>query len=194
MSTIVLCRHGRPAWDYRTPIPGRAYAQWRRGEDQAPLDPASRPSAELEQLVRAASCVITSTLRRSLESAAVLAPSRALVSDALFREAVVPTEFRSGMRLRPRVWGILSRSAWLCGWSEGAESFGVARERAARAAQLLTTRAATEDAIAVVGHGMLNILIARELRARGWRGPRIPSRRHWSFGVFRPLSQRHGAV
>jgi inner membrane protein len=30
VSAIVLSRHGRPAWDYRTPIPGRDFAGWRR--------------------------------------------------------------------------------------------------------------------------------------------------------------------
>ncbi|HEV2670660.1 MAG TPA: histidine phosphatase family protein [Gemmatimonadales bacterium] len=184
MTTIILSRHGKPAWDYRTPIPGRAFAGWRRGEDNAPLDPSSRPSTEVAQLVRTASCVVTSPLRRSLESAHLLAPSSVPVTDALFREAELPCGFRSGAQLRPDVWVVLARSAWFCGWSDGMESFAAARERASQAARLLTARAEAHDAIAVVGHGMMNIFIARALRARGWRGPRIPSPGHWSFGVY----------
>jgi len=184
VTTIVLSRHGKPDWDYRTPIPGRAFAEWRRGEDDAPLDPVSRPGSALEQMVRTASCVITSPLRRSLESARLLAPASVPFTDALFREADLPCGFRSAARLRPDVWAVLARSAWFCGWSDGMESFAAARKRASQAAQLLLTRAAAHDAIAVVGHGMMNVFIARELRAQGWRGPRIPSRRHWSFGVY----------
>jgi len=35
---IVLARHGRTAWDFRTPIPGHALGEWLRGEGEAPLD------------------------------------------------------------------------------------------------------------------------------------------------------------
>lgn len=186
MSTIILSRHGRPAWDYRTPIPGRAFAEWRRGEDGAPLDPSSQPGSELERVIRSASCIITSTLRRSLDSAHVLAPSATLVTDGVFREADLPSSFHSEIRLRPNVWAVLARSAWFWGWSDGMESFAATGGRALRAAQFLVATAQTHDSVAVVGHGMINVLIARHLRASGWHGPRIPSRRHWSFGVFRP--------
>jgi broad specificity phosphatase PhoE len=167
------------------PFRGAPFAEWRRGEDNAPLDPVSRPGSALVQLVRAASCVIASPLRRSLESARLLAPAGVPVTDALFREADLPCGFRSAARLRPDVWAVLARSAWFFGWADGMESFAATRVRAAGAAQLLTARAESHDTIAVVGHGMINIVIARELRAHGWRGPRVPSRRHWSFGLYR---------
>src|SRR5258705_10632892 len=66
---IILVRHGMPAWDFRTPISGREFAAWRQGEDAAPIDPSHRPSAALEGLVRDASFVAASTLRRALVSA-----------------------------------------------------------------------------------------------------------------------------
>jgi broad specificity phosphatase PhoE len=185
VSTIVLSRHGKPHCDYRTAIPGRAFADWRRNEENAPLDPLSRPGPELERLVRGASCVITSPLRRSLESARLLAASASLVTDARVREAELPSAFPSNVRLVPDVWAALARSAWFCGWSNGRESFTAARHRAREAARMLIARADAAGPVAVVGHGMMNILIARELRASGWHGPRIPSPWHWSFGVFR---------
>src|SRR5712691_620948 len=86
MMQIVLARHGKPAWDFRTPIPGHAFGDWRRGEDAAPLDTSQRPGAELEQLIRTASCLIASPLRRSLDSAHLLAPRAAPLIDARFRE------------------------------------------------------------------------------------------------------------
>ena len=181
---IILLRHGRPAWDFRTPIRGRDFGAWRRGEDDAPLDPGSRPDPALERLIRSAPCVFTSPLRRSRESAALLAPVVSPVVNAEFREADLPRDFRSGLRLRPALWGLLARSAWFCGWSREVESFGAARERARKAAGLLESRAVSDDVVALVGHGMMNILIARELRAAGWRGPRMPSRRHWGFAIY----------
>ena len=136
--------------------------------------------------MRSASFIITSTLRRSIDSAYILAPSTPFITDSLFREADLPSSFQSKIRLRPRVWGVLARSAWLCGWSDGGESFAAARDRAVRAAQALVAQTAAHDTLAVIGHGMMNLLIARQLRAGGWQGPRIPSLRHWSFGVYRP--------
>ena len=182
--TIVLARHGRPAWDFRTPICGRDFGAWRRGEDDAPLDPDSRPDAALAQLIGSARHVFTSPLRRSRESAALLAPGLAPVVGAEFREADLPCDFQSGLRLRPELWGVLARSRWFCGWSAGVDSVAVVRQRAAKAAVLLQERAAHNDVVVLVGHGMMNILIARELRGAGWRGPMVPSRRHWGFGVY----------
>jgi len=138
---IVLARHGRPAWDFRTPIPGHALAEWLRGEAEAPLDSARRPGVELERLSRAAQCLITSPLRRSRDSAQLLAPAPTPLIDPCFREAELPCAIRSGLRLRPDMWASLARSAWFCGWSVGVESFGAARERASKAASVLTRHA-----------------------------------------------------
>jgi len=186
VSTIILARHGRPACDYRTPIRGRAFAEWRRAEDNAPLDASSRPGPELVELVRGASSIVTSPLRRSLESAQVLAPAVKPITDRLVQEAALPSAFPSNLRLSPYAWRALARVAWFCGWSGGVEGFGAARKRAAQAAAMLIERSRTHPTIAVVGHGLINILIARALRRNGWRGPWIPSPRHWSYGVYQP--------
>jgi len=181
---IVLARHGRPAWDFRTPIAGHALAEWQRGEAEAPLAEFPRPSAELERLSQTAQCLVASPLRRSRDSAQLLAPAGVPLVDPSFREAELPSAFRSNLRLRPEMWSWLARSAWFCGWSAGVESFSAARARAAGAAALLTRHAEAGGAVVLVGHGLMNILIARHLRASGWRGPRFPSSAHWMFGVY----------
>jgi len=181
---IILARHGRPAWDFRTPIPGHGLGEWLRGEADAPLDSSQRPSADLERLSRMAKCLVTSPLRRSRDSAQLLAPATAPLVDPCFREAELPCAIRSGLRLRPGLWEWLARSAWFCGWSGGAESFKAARARASRAASLLAAHAESSGAVVLVGHGLMNILIARQLRIAGWHGPRFPSPQHWTFGVY----------
>jgi broad specificity phosphatase PhoE len=181
---IILARHGRPAWDFRTPIPGHALAEWLRGEADAPLDESSRPSQELERLSRTAKCLVASPLRRSRDSAHVLVPSTAPLIDPCFREAELPSAIRSSVRLRPGIWAWLARVAWFCGWSAGVESFRAARERASKAASVLTGHAEASGAVVLVGHGLMNILIAQRLRTAGWRGSRYPSPRHWTFGVY----------
>src|SRR5438876_6687242 len=85
---IILARHGLPAWDFRTPIPGHGLAQWLEGERDAALEPVQRPppGADLEQLIRDARCLIGSPLRRSIESARLIAPAVVPLIDDHFRE------------------------------------------------------------------------------------------------------------
>ena len=181
---IILARHGTPAWDFTTPISGRDLANWLEGERDAALQPIQRPSAELAQLVRSASCVIVSPLRRSIESASLIAPAVVPLIDEQFREPPLPFDIQSPLRLRPGIWTWLARCAWFCGWSAGVETFKAARKRAAEAARILVSRAEAHGTVALIGHGLMNILIAGQLRTTGWMGPRFPRPRHWAFGVY----------
>ena len=183
MRQIVLARHGRPDWDFRTPIPGDGLTTWLQGERDAALDASSRPSVALAQLARDAACVVASPLRRSSESARLLVPTMAVAIEADVREAALPSAFRSRLRLPPMFWAGLARFAWFCGWSPGVESFQSARERATRAAGMLHALADRGEVV-VMGHGLMNALIAAQLRRLGWRGPLWPSRRHWGFGIY----------
>jgi broad specificity phosphatase PhoE len=83
------------------------------------------------------------------------------------------------------LWAGVARARWFCGWAPGVESFGHARERAQRAARMLQLRAEQEEEdVVVIGHGLMNALIAAQLWALGWHGPSFPSRSHWGFGTY----------
>ncbi|WP_231886464.1 hypothetical protein [Methylomonas methanica] len=38
--------------------------------------------------------------------------------------------------------------------------------------------------VLLVGHGLMNYLIAQQLRANGWHGPAKPGKRFWEYGVY----------
>jgi broad specificity phosphatase PhoE len=183
--TIVLARHGKPAWDETTPIPGYALADWARGRDAAPIDPGDPPPAELVGIARSSRVLASSPLRRSLESAQAVAPGGAPRVDPLFREVALPAGIRAGLRLRPTLWSSLARLTWYLGWSPDIESYTAARERAALAAAALAGLAAAEETVLLVGHGIMNGMIGRRLRRAGWNGPWVRSRHHWAFMVYR---------
>ena len=185
MSRIILARHGRPVLDLWTPIPGHGLAAWLDAEREAPLDASSHPGDALQRLARDAACLIASPLRRSVDSARLLAPSVTPQIDDDVREAPLPCAFRSALKLPPMIWSGIARSAWFCGWAAGVESFAVVRDRAARAAHTIGRTATEHGDVVVVGHGLINALIGAALRALGWRGPRFPSRPHWGFGIYR---------
>lgn len=179
MLQILLVRHGTPAVDYRTRIPGSAFGAWLRSYDEAPLDVTSLPPADLRARVSTIGCIASSPLRRSRESAALLVPGRPVVCDALFAEAGIPSAIYLSLALRPRYWTLLLRVAWFCGWSGGAESVHEARRRAHRAAERLVELAREHRSVMLIGHGEINRMISRVLRRMGWHGP-VSGSAYWS--------------
>ena len=184
MLQIVLVRHGRPAIDYRTRVAGSGYGDWIRRYDEAPLDLTVPPPAGLFMRLAAVGCVATSPLRRSLESAQLLAPGLPLVCDPLFAEAGIPSTLPFSLALPPRYWTLVFRVAWSWGLSQDAESLRAARRRAQRAAMRLAELAREHGSVVLVGHGQINRLIARALRRMGWKGVGA-GRAYWSVVELR---------
>ena len=180
---VLLVRHGRPLWDERSPIRGTEFGSWVRGYDEAPLDPSTEPPVRLREQTVRFECVVTSTLRRSIESARLLVPGRSLVHDSVFDEASQPTNLPFRFRLPAKVWDAVSRGAWLCGWTGTAESFTEARARAVSGAVLLMKLAQEHGRVVLAGHGMMNRMLARELRRHGWAGT-LPPRDYWGASLL----------
>jgi broad specificity phosphatase PhoE len=178
MPEILLVRHGKPQCDHNTKIRGCEFARWVAQYEDAPIDRSFLPSPELLARMTSIAYVTTSTLRRSVESASILAPGRSAVAEPLFNEAGIPTAIPFRIALSPGSWDALSRAAWLLRMASGDESFREAKVRAVQAAARLVVLARQHGSVALIGHGMLNTLIARALRASGWTGTGTP-RVYW---------------
>src|SRR5262245_35296743 len=139
MFEIVLVRHGKPLCDHHTKIRGCNFGEWVAAYDRAPIDRNALPAPELRARLAAVSCILTSTLPRSIESAALVAIGQPAASDPLFDEAAIPTAIPFRFVLSPKHWDMLARAAWMLGWSPGVDSFRLARRRAARAAAHLAS-------------------------------------------------------
>lgn len=142
------------------------------------------PSGELCKRVSKAGLVVCSDLLRAVESARMLAPLQTPVADALFREAALPTGIRVPILLRAHTWAAISRALWLLGWSGSGESLIEARSRAGQAADRLIYYSRERGSVALVAHGVINLLIARQLRARGWQGRWVTRLGNWSSSTF----------
>lgn len=188
-SRIVLARHGRPDWDNEVWIRGCELVDYIRGRDHAPIDPSHRPSAELEEIARTSDMIAVSTLRRSYESAQLLAPGAVLTMDVMFREVFTPTEIKSRVRLPAKAWGAFARVRWLGGWSPGVESYPEARLRSRSAATALERLSEEHGNVLLEAHGIMNGMIARWLRKDGWKGPFFRARHYWSFVVYEKVGR-----
>ena|SRR6266536_537873 len=177
---ITLVRHGPTSVPSSERIPASALGRFVATVDSAGIASVPAPPPSLRAEAAAAGAVASSDLRRAIESARALVPTRALVTDAIFREAPLPTTLRGPVRLRPAHWSLVSRILWYLGWSGGGESLAAARERAGLAASRLAELARANGSVILIAHGVMNALIARQLRRCGWSGPRIPGSRHWA--------------
>lgn len=178
---IILARHGRPDLPLGTWVAPGEMREWLRRYDQAAVDSADIPTAT-RAAAASAGVVMSSTLPRCMQSARHL--GREFLVDELFREADLPHPAWPLPRLPMAALAMGCRLAWFWGYAAGGESRAQARERAGLAAGRLADLAREHGSVFLMGHGIMALLIARHLSARGWNGPRRPTHRYWQFSVY----------
>ena len=182
---IVVLRHGRPDIDSRVRLTAAEFGAWIKQYDSAGIRDDSVPPQSAVSQVGQCAFVVCSNLPRSLGSAKALGVEHIGVCDASFREVEMPYAHWRFPRIPVTIWLAVFRVMWTLGYSANAEPFKVAKARARDCANRLAELAAIHGAVLFVGHGSLNWLIARQLEAMGWSGPRKAPRKHWEFGVYR---------
>lgn len=179
---IVLVRHGRPLGVSDAPIAGRELGAWVRGYDEAGINRDIPPPEPLRQLAARMGRILSSDLRRSIESASLL--SNSVEIDPELREAGLPDRIQLPARLHPGVCVAIARVVWWLGQGNSTETIADTRARALRVEDRLCALAQEHQSVLVVGHGMFNRFIATCLRKRGWRGPRMLPHAYWSTARF----------
>lgn len=181
---IVLGRHGRSVLDQSKWIAPRKLAQWIAAFNDGGILRGQIPQSTS---LAAARCkvIVSSPLRRSYQSAQLIASSQLLVTEDLISEAGMPHPDWLFPALPITVWLAIFRVAWYCGYSRNAESMSDASMRAAVAADRLVDLARQHDSVFVVGHGIMTTLIANRLVQLGWSGSRRPANRYWGHCIYR---------
>ncbi len=178
---ITLMRHGKPL----LPVTGWCRAaemgRWIDQYNQAVVAMESAPK-NLLTLIDPETTVITSPLPRALSSAQALGCAHPLI-DPLFCEAPLPYAQWRLLPLPPGIWVVLFRLLWLCGYSRGVDSLGETKSRAKAAALRLITLA-EKGPVLLVGHGIMNRLIAKALVAAGWVAPLEHKSSYWSANIY----------
>ena len=165
--SILLARHGPIAVSWHLRVPGRSLAGFAAQVQRSGIVTDSAPDPTVRHQAQMAGILVCSDLRRSLDSARAVAPERAAMPNRLFREAELPTSFGTSLALRASTWAMLMRAFWFGRICSGSESVAAFRQRARQATDLLEELAAASASVFLMGHGFLNLQIARELRRRG---------------------------
>jgi broad specificity phosphatase PhoE len=189
---IFLVRHGKVDIDQSESIAGRTLSSFVDRYDNAGIVTSMLLPQRVLEIGRTANLIVCSDRRRALESAALMAPDANILSGAEFREAGLPTAFRTGIRLRADLWMTVARAAWFVGWAPECETIDTVKIRAMRAAVNLLHLASKRGSVVLVGHGLFNRYIASCLRREGFVGPRLISTRPWGVAQFRrePLANQ----
>ena len=178
---IILLRHGKPTLELKGNLNSRefeklvvAYAQ--SGiKDSAPKQLKERFDSHY---------IICSDLERSIQSAKSIGVKEIHLIDPLFKESDIPYFEQHFFKLPVTVLLVLYRLMWLFGFSKNGESFVAAKNRAHAAASKLMALAEEHDKVLLIGHGLMNRIIAKRLRVYNWTGPTSPGKKYWEYGIY----------
>ncbi|MFO2465281.1 histidine phosphatase family protein [Pseudomonas sp. 15FMM2] len=175
-------RHGQPRLATTGKISLFEMKDWIEHYNRSEITDHPAPDASL-QLAAAATVIVSSNAPRALTSVQALG-LKPVVVDRLFSEAQLPSGHWRFPRLSPFTWAFILRILWLCGYSRSVESAGTARLRANTAAQRLQNLAC-EGPVLLLGHGVMNRMIAKQLLADGWTRQQRNGSQYWSATVYR---------
>jgi broad specificity phosphatase PhoE len=183
---IVLARHGRPdrPADVAPPVLGGGIGGGCRQNDRLGLVDGDVAPPRLREAVASAGCVIASDARRAIETASRVGAPAPLRIEPLLREVGFPESIVLPLRLSPDVVVLMARGLQLLRCCRCEEPVPATRARATLAADEMVRHAAEQGTVVAIGHGWFSRFLGRELRRRGWRGPRWSPPAYWSAATY----------
>ena len=181
---ITLLRHGKPKMPRFNKMTGYEFGTWINTYNNAPLDECSLPPPESMSVAKSHNAAICSTLIRSIESSTQLELAHTVEASEDFIEAGLPYYDIFNLKFSDKVWSVLFRVLWFLGYSPNSESYSQAKARAKNCSDKLELIANKNESVIFIGHGILNRLISKELRNRGWSGDTGIKSGHWQFATF----------
>jgi hypothetical protein len=179
---IILMRHAKPILSEDGWIAPAEMERWIEHYDLSEVEAEGIPVVSLT-LASSAALIVASTASRALSSVQALGHTP-LVADTIFCEAPLPFALWRFPRLSPFVWCAFFRLLWFFGYSRGSASLQATQIRAKAAAHKLISLA-ENGTVLLMGHGIMNHLIAKELIALGWASPSKLKNKYWSASVYR---------
>lgn len=185
---IVLLRHGEPETNLSNMLRLKCSAHELKTlikiYNDSGLNRHNAPSSGALNVTKSCKTIVCSDLRRSIESAKVLAVPKIDLVDRIFRESDLPHADWHFPKLELIKWFVLFRAIWFLGYSKNGEPISTAKQRAKIAFMKLKQMAFEYGSVMLIGHGIINRLVAKNLRSNGWQGPKNPGNSYWDYGVY----------
>ena len=178
---ITLMRHGKALFHETHWLAPCEMERWIGRYNRSEVEPADIPATSAKAAM-AASAMATSTASRALSSVQALG-LEATVADAIFCEAQLPFALWRFPNLPPQFWAAFFRLLWVFGYARGSDSIQATKTRAKVAAEQLISLA-QKGPVLLVGHGIMNRLIAQELLDSGWANCTKHTSGYWSTSVY----------
>jgi len=185
---IIIQRHGEPDIGEWKKVPSSEMAKWIKCYNESGVVVNNKPCPVSIDHAKN-SFVVCSTLERSKHSARLLGVDDFL-SESFFCEAELPVANIPLLKISPHSWSIIFRILWILGLSTNVESKKSILNRVKAASKRLEDLAEEYESILLVGHGIMNRLIGKELVQRGWRGEVAPNGKkyrgysYWEYSVL----------
>jgi len=184
---IVIMRHGQPTTDLNA-LKRKRLAPYDIGKivkayELVSLNIEKTPNIEAKEIASQCNVALSSDLPRAIESLNTLSQA-ANAKDKIFRESTLPYICWHQPKLSFFTWAIIFRVLWLFGFAKNGESIKAAKQRAKVGAQKLHDLALEHDSVLLLGHGIINRLLAKELKSNGWRQVAHTGENYWSYKTF----------
>ncbi|MCH6256064.1 histidine phosphatase family protein [Puniceicoccaceae bacterium K14] len=188
---IVVMRHGQPEMDIDSlkveKLSPQGVGEIVEQYERTDLNPDSEVPQQSLLVAESCSFAISSKLPRALSSIQKLGLEDRAVAFDCFNESSLPYLNWGKPRASFFTWCLLFRTAWFLGFSRNGESISDAKRRACKCADLVFQKLETHESLLVLGHGIMNRLLYRELKRSGWIEKESTGGSYWSYKVFEKL-------
>ncbi len=184
MKQIILIRHAKVDIDNSKKIDSVSLKNWVETYDTANIHADSLPSEETIAMSKNADVVLTSLLKRAIDSAQVLDVA-VYENNAIFNEALIPEVKIPFFKLKPKTWLVILRVLLLFGVGKKDASLQASKQQAKDASKRLLELTNEHDSVVLVGHGGMNWLIRKEFLKEGWSLEPNTSNKNWGMTVLK---------
>lgn len=184
MKQIILIRHAKVNIDNTQTIVSSALKDWVERYDVAEIHPESQPMQKVRDLVLSADAVVTSSLRRAVDSAKLL-DLDVYEQNTIFNEAQIPNVNIPFLKFKPKTWLLILRVLLLFGFGKKDTSLKASKKQAEEAVKRLLELSDEHKSVVLVGHGGMNWLIRKVLIKEGWSVEPNPSNSNWGITILK---------
>jgi hypothetical protein len=168
---ITVIRHGKPQAHHEYPLfrilKGSEIETYIHAWNSCELSSENEIPEKLKAIMGEADIFICSKLKRTNDSFRLLGVKE-FSSLELLNEAELPSGFLKRLKMPFVFWGILIRFSWRAGLKINSESYKEFKVRIQKAAVHLEAISQRLNHIVVMGHGMVNWQLKKELAKRKW--------------------------